>query len=669
MSKNDLTKAFDQLDIRKRNKDKPLPGILGFMLNGKKTVEVPTRPGFVFVRLRNTTNELIQAYNGEVSPVYDLPVLVDRDDVDKSRYRVIGRDLGAYQNWGSSSGYLPRHGSTHSFSPDTSGGGDIVFVYGRQMMPLAVMQSGSSGAGCAYIESGIFYQAGKWVYAGNTGTANLLPAKPSAGNARMLLVYLDENGNPGIATGTVFSESLTGTASIIPYLPNITSNYYIPLAGIRLTNDTTAILWDNIYDVRPWIVGDGFIPTGSFSSNNSSYVTMGSSSGLTAERVLTAGDGISIIDGGANSTVTIAVTNTGTSVSQSSPTYPAIYDDNTFKATGTAIHFNDNLVVAVTGTSVWIDGQAGGGASTPTYPAIYDDGTFKSTGTAIHFNDNLSVVSTGTSVWIDAVGVTGTAGTPGASGPPGSNTVLIYDNDTFKTTGTSIHYNDNLSVITSGSSAWINGQAGGGGSNILIYDDNVFKVTGTAIVFGTNIDVAVTGTVAFVNSNYGKVLISEQTPVGTGTVTWSSIPSGYKDLELAWTVRGTQAATLVLMLCYFNNDATAANYRRTMDGAYAASSALHEATDDARIAIVSAGTAPTGSAGRGKAYIVNYTDTTFNKNFSSSGGARVATSADQLYNYTCTVEWENAAAINRIDLVLSAGNFDTGSTLRLYGVY
>ncbi len=46
-----------------------------------------------------------------------------------------------------------------------------------------------------------------------------------------------------------------------------------------------------------------------FASNNESYVTMSSTGGLTAERVLTQGSGISISDGGANSTVTI--TNSG----------------------------------------------------------------------------------------------------------------------------------------------------------------------------------------------------------------------------------------------------------------------------------------------------------------------------------------------------------------------
>ncbi len=52
--------------------------------------------------------------------------------------------------------------------------------------------------------------------------------------------------------------------------------------------------------------GGGGAPTGA------AYVTIGSNATLTAERALTAGNGIAITDGGANSTVTIAASNVGT---------------------------------------------------------------------------------------------------------------------------------------------------------------------------------------------------------------------------------------------------------------------------------------------------------------------------------------------------------------------
>jgi hypothetical protein len=81
----------------------------------------------------------------------------------------------------------------------------------------------------------------------------------------MALVYLNEAGNPEVECGTsYFDITITGTAGVVPYIPNLPETSGIPIAGIRLPSGTTKIMWENIYDVRPWIVGDGFIPTGSY---------------------------------------------------------------------------------------------------------------------------------------------------------------------------------------------------------------------------------------------------------------------------------------------------------------------------------------------------------------------------------------------------------------------
>lgn len=50
------------------------------------------------------------------------------------------------------------------------------------------------------------------------------------------------------------------------------------------------------------------VPGGSGAASSETYVTIGNTSGLSAERALTAGSGITVTDGGAGSTVTIAVT-------------------------------------------------------------------------------------------------------------------------------------------------------------------------------------------------------------------------------------------------------------------------------------------------------------------------------------------------------------------------
>ena len=111
--------------LRKYDKDRPqadreIGGVLGYPIS-TKVVEVPGRNGYVYVRLRNSNNEIIQARNDKVSPVYDLPVLVIRD---ATGYRVLGRDLVRYQDWGSFSSFLPRHGASHSLTNDLGAGGD-----------------------------------------------------------------------------------------------------------------------------------------------------------------------------------------------------------------------------------------------------------------------------------------------------------------------------------------------------------------------------------------------------------------------------------------------------------------------------------------------------------------------------------------------------------------
>jgi len=258
-----LKKAINKFSDVKESIIEEVPAKLGVQKGGVKLTEVPGRPGYVWVRIRGDLSELTQAYNDQVSLVYDLPVILERDRIDKGRWRVKGRDLGIYQHWGSSS-YLPRHGAQHSFDPDSKGA-DIVWVFGKQFMPLLVYPSGSNGAPNALIEEGIFYNSGEWKYAGNTGTADIAPTNNPTGssNARMVLVWLDIDGNPQLEPGDLeFSSSITGNAGIVPYLPALPSAYGVPLAGVRLVTGTSRILWDNLYDLRPHIVGDGFIPTG-----------------------------------------------------------------------------------------------------------------------------------------------------------------------------------------------------------------------------------------------------------------------------------------------------------------------------------------------------------------------------------------------------------------------
>lgn len=240
-----------------------LAGRLGIELGGQRIVEVPHRNGFVYVRVWDNPNELIQAFNNKVSPSYNLPVLLERQN---NRYVVTAVNSDRYQNnWTTFAPFLPRHGNTHSFDLENGGGGDIVWVQSRQFTPILVIPSGTLG-GSNVVVSGYALKDtdGSWKYVGNTGTQNLDPYRPVTGTqAVMALVYLDTvSGNPQflVNSGSYFPESITGTAQVLPYVPSITDLNHIPLAAVRLVTGSSAIGWNNIYDLRQFyynITGGG----------------------------------------------------------------------------------------------------------------------------------------------------------------------------------------------------------------------------------------------------------------------------------------------------------------------------------------------------------------------------------------------------------------------------
>lgn len=202
------------------------------------------------------------------------------------------------------------------------------------------------------------------------------------------------------------------------------------------------------------------------------------------------------------------------------------------------------------GTSwVWVTSGGGGGG---TDLKIYDDNIFKVTGTAISFNDGLIVHVTGSSAYIDWTGsshdpVTVTASAAylinisgqelylpvvaprvfwvgpqvGGVAEPSFRTIAQIDLGTGgDSTGSKVLYDD----LT-----WKVPPAGGGGGSgaIPIYDDNVFRITGTAIVFNDGLDISITGSVAYIN--------------WTGTSAVVSSITGTSSLEFNWYIDGTLA--------------------------------------------------------------------------------------------------------------------------------
>lgn len=401
---------FEQRKLNEPNKQ-TISGKLGIPLGGQRLVEVPNRNSFVYVQLRDNQNEVIQAFNNKVAPSYGLPVIVQREG---TRYIVLGVDTQRYQNnWNSFAPYLPRHGNTHSFVTDVGGGGgDITWIYSRQFMPLLTIPSGSSAGPNVLVSPHVLQSiSGTWAYVGNTGTTNLLQYLPTGSNAVMVLVYLDRlSGNPYIVvgSGSYFSNSITGTAEITPYIPNVpNSNNHIPLGAVRLTTGTSLIGWDNIYDVRQFLQ---YITTGTGGTSAGSSIDTIGFAGLYEGAPLGTGTFLNVRGGNVQFTKSgsmfdLFVTGSthGHGVDQIG-TY--ILDEGVPLGTGTWLNFvGDNVSVTLSGTTarIFVTGSIGsqGGAGFQGLP-IYDDSVFKATGTLVSFNKNLNVYSTGTSVFVEA---------------------------------------------------------------------------------------------------------------------------------------------------------------------------------------------------------------------------------------------------------------------------
>ena len=245
-----LQKQTKTLNKTKQDEVLYIPGSLGMTINGERSVEVPSRAGFVYVRLRNDLSETVQAYNDKVSPVYNLPVVVVRDKTNKNYYTIYGKDTGVYTNWGSTA-YLPKHGAQHSFNPD-SPGADITWVYDDQIMQFAAVPSGSSSGMNLIIEPGVFYSEryDRWIYGGNTGTQSLTTFLPTGTQQRSVLCYIDWDGNPKLSGGSYFATNITGTSQVLGTLPIMPADVEIPVCAIRLLSGTSTISWDNLYNLR-----------------------------------------------------------------------------------------------------------------------------------------------------------------------------------------------------------------------------------------------------------------------------------------------------------------------------------------------------------------------------------------------------------------------------------
>jgi hypothetical protein len=201
-------------------------------------------------------------------------------------------------------------------------------------------------------------------------------------------------------------------------------------------------------------------------------------------------------------------------------------------------------------------------------------------------------------------------------------------------------------IIVSGSSGTPGRLAKGSDSQVLTIDPTSHHVSWATPAGG--------------GGGAAVVLIQEINVVGSlqTTISFTAIPATYRHLEIWWLIKeGGQSATQQLQL-RFNND-SANNYRYVAwdSGGTFGSSAI------AQIQIANVPGSPAGTASSGVVRIPYYINTTYLKSCTcqswDAGNLRSATYAGQ---------WASTAVINRIDLLVGAGQFDLGSQVSLYGV-
>lgn len=175
-------------------------------------------------------------------------------------------------------------------------------------------------------------------------------------------------------------------------------------------------------------------------------------------------------------------------------------------------------------------------------------------------------------------------------------------------------------------------------------------------------------------SGGGGAYESIATATGTGssgTITFSSIPSGYVALQIRWIARNTDTGTdASIARMAINGDTTTANYAwHELWGSGSAVNAGGAASGLPYYGMVVRNGAASGIVGAGIIDIHNYASTTQFKTIrtfsgNDSNGSGIVGMWSGL--------WENTNAITSVSLYAetngSATNFTTASTFALYGI-
>jgi hypothetical protein len=166
-------------------------------------------------------------------------------------------------------------------------------------------------------------------------------------------------------------------------------------------------------------------------------------------------------------------------------------------------------------------------------------------------------------------------------------------------------------------------------------------------------------------------LISEVvTASSQASVTFSSIPGGFRDLIVRVRGRASDSAAVDSVLIQLNGD-TGGNYDFQFWQAFGSTSTAASSFGQTSISVgqIPAATATANFAGSAEVTFYNYVGTIFDKECNSISGASSGTSGNGMARISVHGNWRNTAAITSIKVFLSGAgaNFVNNSVVSLYG--
>jgi hypothetical protein len=181
------------------------------------------------------------------------------------------------------------------------------------------------------------------------------------------------------------------------------------------------------------------------------------------------------------------------------------------------------------------------------------------------------------------------------------------------------------------------------------------------------------------SSNYPRVTLAYDsiatTTVGAGgasTITFSSIPSTYKHLQIRYIDRNTRSTPGMggSVRIKFNSDSTSGNYyaHRLLGEPTSVYSSAYAGSSEG--AIVSESMSDSVTSGIFSASIIDildYADTSKYKTARTLGGGNTnTTSGDEVFLYSSL--WQSTSAISTITLTITTYSFTQYSSFALYGI-